>query len=571
MVLEPDVSTAMTRARSTSPAALLLLAAISCAGSKDALSPGTGTGGSNGIPPVACSNDSQCGSAGGCVAGVCVPKSTDLDAWAVEIDPPGASGSQLTELVSLAAALPVLTADAETQLDVPFANSANGSATVPATGSVILTVPSRIPGRPDQTFSANVLPGSTTVTLLVPAGIRSLDATVRLIPSSPADQATPPFTFPITIPPSVSPLATLQLPTTLLTIRGQLLDALGQGKGQFTARAFRSGILVSTTSSTSASSGNAAGSFILMLADGVGDLNVQLSPDGGAVDPWITLSSVAFTPPSTNLDTIVLPDYPVANSFRLAVHGGDLDQTPVSGAGVRAFTTLADGDARGSTKFVRDGSTDASGNALLSLIPGDTRPRSYSVSIIPPAGSVWASQCLASVTAPWNGPNAPAALLQDVTLIRRPTLAGTVLSANGAPVGNVVVTATNRSAPVDSCLSGPAATSTTTNAMGAFSLPLDPGTYQLEYDPPTGSSVPRQTEMDVQVTTDANRIVRLPTAALVAGQLQDAHNMALPNAAIRIFKPRCASTAGCTLPPQLLAETQSDATGHFRAVVAAGN
>ena len=44
--------------------------------------------------------------------------------------------------------------------------------------------------------------------------------------------------------------------------------------------------------------------------------------------------------------------------------------------------------------------------------------------------------------------------------------------------------------------------------------------------------------------------------------------MPLPNATIRIFEPLCAKTDGCTLPPILRAETQSDDEGHFRAIVA---
>jgi hypothetical protein len=60
----------------------------------------------------------------------------------------------------------------------------------------------------------------------------------------------------------------------------------------------------------------------------------------------------------------------------------------------------------------------------------------------------------------------------------------------------------------------------------------------------------------------------LPQPYLIEGDVVDATGKPLPNATIRIFEPLCPKTDGCTLPPILRAETQSDDVGHFRAIVA---
>jgi hypothetical protein len=257
----------------------------------------------------------------------------------------------------------------------------------------------------------------------------------------------------------------------------------------------------------------------------------------------------------------------VANPFRVTAHGDDAGQTAVPGARVRAYTTLGGGDPRLTVRFFRDGQTDASGAAQLQLIPGATvEPQRSTVSVVPPPDSLWASACVADVPAQWIGANAPAALLRDVVLKQRPVITGTVLSAGSTPVANVTVTAKGRTAATPPCLPGPAESATLTDAAGSFTLPVDPGAYRLEYDPPTGSPVPRMTELDVVVDKAQTRIVRLPAAVVVEGDVRDAAGNPLPFATVRIYSP---CTPPCAAPTLLRAETQADANGRFRAVVAA--
>jgi len=560
-------------------ATLTSIGAAACAGSKDnpASSFDAGIGGA---PPLAsCSSDANCGTTAACVANRCVQRQTDIGTWAIEVDPPSDSGSQLTEIPA-AGRMPVIQASPTLMLQASFTGGTAPTAAIPAAATVIVTIPSVIPGRPDLSFQANLQPGAESATVPVPAAIRGQIATVTLIPVSPADQTFPPYTFTVTIPSTGSSLPTQPLPTSLSTVRGQLRDALGTPKGKYTARVFRNSVFVSTAGSTSPSTSNDAGNFAVALPAGIGKGNdlsdritLQIVPDAGSTDPWVTFSPFALSQMNTDLGTLTLPSYAGANPFQVTVHGDDQAGVgaPEVGATVRAFTALPSGDDRFTTQFLRDATTDAQGSASLSLIPGDSRvPRSYTVSVVPAAGSIWASQCIPNVGAPWNGVAAPLTLLQDVTLTRRPTIRGTVVSAGGAPVANVVVTATGGAMAPDSCLPGPSATSATTSAMGSFSLPLDPGVYQLDYEPPASSAVPRMTELNVAVAADmTGRLVQLPAPALVEGDVHDAMNMPLPNATVRIFEPRCEMVTPCTTRPLLRAQTLSDEKGHFRVVVAA--
>jgi hypothetical protein len=555
----------------------IVLGAAACGGGGDE---GPVDGSTGGAPPLAsCSSDSNCGASAGCVANHCVQRRSDIGKWAFEIDPPAGSGSQLTEIPAAGNKTASLTASAELTLKFQFVAGMGTAATVPQPASVLLTIPSTIPGRPDLSFQANLQQGTQTAAVLVPDAIRGRSATVTLLPLPPADQTVPPYTFTVMIPLPGAPLQPLQLPANPSTISGQLQDALNKPKANYTARAFQNGILVSTAASTTASTTNQAGGFAIALPAGLGGNNtasnvtVQLTPDAGGADPWINLQPFPLSQASTDLGVITLPSYAAANAFQVTAHGDDAARTPAVGATIRAFTALPSDDVRLTAQFLRDAYTDGSGLANLSLIPGDSNvARPYVLSVVPAAGSTWASQCLADVDVLWHGTTGAPMLLQDVTLHPRPVVTGTMVSAGGTPVGNVVVTATSGAVAASSCLGAPTTTSVTTTSTGSFTLPLDPGTYTLDYDPPGGSSVPRMTVPAVDIPAIATMDlgpVQLPTPALVEGDVISATSGAVPNATVRIFEPACDMPAGCAMKPTLRAQTQTDANGHFRAVVAA--
>ena len=551
--------------------AMTSLAAISCAGVGEKASPGDA--GADGGAVIACSKDQQCGSNGGCVSNRCVDRVDNLAGWAVELTPrlvtnlpAGASVPAVTELLSVSGSPVVLTASAAVSLVVPFKTESTSTAALPATGSVILTVPSRIPGRPDQAFQASFGAPATSATLSVPETVLGQQATVNLIPVSPSDLTTPPYTFlDVQVPPPGQMLDALPVPASF-KISGQLLDALDNAKGNFTARAFQSG--TSRIASTTATTSMADGGFTIFLPAGAGAVNLELA-NSASTDPWMTLGQIQAP---MDLGPIALPASAAANAFRVTVHGNDSLQTPVANAAVRAFTTFMGGDQSRTAKYLRDGTSDASGMTQLTLIPGDSQTaRSYAISVVPPAGSPWASQCVTGVPVLWNG--SATATIQDFMLVPRPVVRGTLLSVDGAPVANAVVTATRGPSAASDCLPGPATTSVITDATGAFALAVDPGDcYQLDYDPPAGSAAPRLTEYGVSVPAAVPKIVRLPRPALFEGDVHDAQSQTLGFTTIRIFEPRAAATDQCSpapLAPTLRGQTQSDKDGHFRAIVVA--
>jgi len=550
-------------------------AAASCAGLKSP-SDSPGTGGASSITPIPlrhCTNDAQCPGGSACVANQCVVKQTNIGDLAIEIDPPSDSGSEITEKPSIGTVTPVLEVDAAFALTIKFENAASGnsqSTMVPASGAVILTVPSRIPGRPALSFQASLLP-DRSATVSMPEALRGGQAALTLVPLNPSDQMSPPYRTTIVVPATGNALPSITLPANPLLLTGQLRDALGDPKTGYTARVFQQGLLVSSNGSTGTSA-NSPGTFAISLAAGAAaNLALELVP-GNSFDPWVTFKDpLSLTQTTTDLGTISLPGYLVVNSFRLPVLGNDPIRTPVAEASVRAYTKLdgSDGDPRISTNYLRDATTDAMGGATLQLIPGDTRnPRSYTISVVPAPASPWASQCFSNVVVAWNGQPQTAAL-PDVALALRPKIRGIVTAATGGPAANVIVKATLlRQTVTPPCLPSPTTTSVTTMADGSYDLPLDPGLYQLDYIPAQGSAIPRLTVEEVEVRSELQQSVTMPPPALIEADLRDSMNEMLPNTTVRFFETRCPPPGSCKAP-LLRAEAQSDANGHFRAIVAA--
>jgi hypothetical protein len=255
----------------------------------------------------------------------------------------------------------------------------------------------------------------------------------------------------------------------------------------------------------------------------------------------------------------------------------------VAGALVRAQTTIPpattpDGATAGTAGFARSGTTNDKGLVSLSLLPGTaTATLDYTLTVIPPAASAYATTCVPTVAVTVGGSTAGAANLPNVVLPLRPLLTGTVFGADGTPASAVAVTATAGPKPTGACASTPATSSgTVTDGLGGFSLPLDPGTYQLDYDPPAGAAVPRFTEAGVVVSAGLGEIqhdVTLPAAALVRGTVRGPDGSPLSQANVLFFEVRCGGPDDCFGPnrtaPWLRAETTTDANGAFLAVVPA--
>jgi hypothetical protein len=423
--------------------------------------------------------------------------------------------------------------------------------------------------------------GGTSATLNVPAGAIAMGgapgrtATLQLVPLSPADQQSPPASFSVT----VAPLLSEMLPTNLVPMTGTLLNAINAPPSATSvARAFLSGTQISNAPQT-----DSGGSFQLLLApEPAGSLvTVELTPlNQTGADPWYTSSPLDPTMNRT-LAPIMLPAYSSPNFFTLIVHSGSDAPDAVGGALVRAQVILGS-SAAGATDFQATGTTSGptatgGGSVTLALLPGtNNTPLPYDLTVIPPANSPYATRCIQAVNVIFGGTASAPSSLTTVALTPRPVLAGTVRDSAGNPVSSVAVTATAGPGPTGGCTNTPAVSSSTVADLnGMFSLPLDPGTYQLDYDPPAGAPVPRLTEPELTIpptgVAQLTHDVALPAAALVKGTVLGPDGAGLPSATVRIFRVLCTGQDDCFGPtrtaPELLAQTVSDGNGNFQAVV----
>ena len=554
----------------TLPIAIAVALASATACSKNAQVPAaTGTGGTG---DVACGSDAQC-SAGVCLGGKCIPRTTIAPTWAVEIRPPSYSAAPLTERTDLSDLPSPLSLKTDAAVDIAVTFNASTPDAIPSSAHVVLAVPSLIGGRPALTFESDV--NFSVIKLHAAEAVLARNATVDLTPLSPSDQQSPPFSFVID---TLALYNTLTIPTDNVWLRGILRDAIDQvPSSAFTARAYQQGRLVSNVAIITPAGTNADGSFRLAIpaAATKTPVTVELSPQSTSpTDPWFTSDDWSLE--NLDMGVITLPTYQKPQTFLIAVQG-DRGEA-IDNAFIRAATALTP-QAGGVTHFSQDGLTGPTGetpagSVQLPLIPGTaTTARSYDLAIIPSAGTPFTIACAArGVTA--GGTNASPAAVQPIVVSRRPVVSGSVTNASGSPVANVVVTARRDPETARVCTTanaaatGPTTISTTTNAMGAFALALDQGAYQLDYDPPAGSWMPRFSQYNQAVSGDETRLVQLPQPALLEGQVSDADDKPLADTTIRIFEPRCAAGSNCKFAPILRGETQTDTGGHLRVVVA---
>ncbi|HEX4404147.1 MAG TPA: hypothetical protein VH560_04920 [Polyangia bacterium] len=525
-----------------------------------------------------CASDDACGDGNACLAGTCLPRAAPPTAWACEVEPKTDSASADTELTHASGPSDAFDLTATASVTITGKLTFDASAIPLTTAHLVLTTPSAIPGRADLQYETDLIQSPTAAAPAAPAFAFSVPKTVignagtlLVLPTAPDDATHPPATFAVTLTTSLA----LQVSSKTFAVQGRLLSVLGDAQNGLVARALQDGALASNVVLTGAKAADGAFTLVVPMdrvaAPGATAITVELQPAAtDAADPsfWskpITLAS------DTDLGDLHLPAFSQPDVFNFVVRGDTDDAPPVAGAIVRAKTLLAE-DATGTTDFLRDGMTDGTGVAHLSLLPGSAGAlRTYDVSVVPPVGSSFATQCLAAFPLSAGG-NLPA-----ITLSRRALLTGTVQSSQGAPVAGVVVLATlsapDPTAAPSPCAqdAGPAAATTTTGVDGTFTLRLDPGTYRFDYDPTAGSPFPRLTEPSVVVGATGARTIQLPAGALVEGTLRDSGGQPLPLAGVRFYQIVCTSPATCIGPtrvaPNLLAQAHSDGNGHYRAVI----
>jgi hypothetical protein len=506
-----------------------------------------------------------------CVAGACVLPASPSASWMVEITPPPGSTDALTERpFPVAAGSIVFNASAAMQVDVTV--DYDPSLSPPANADIVLTVPDAIPGRPDQSYVATAVPGLTTNVMGIPSaaiGPKS-PATVTILPLPPDDTTAPPRTFAVTLLSSL----TVMVADTDHSIGGDLREADSQPPANpFAARAFIAGTATAVSNQGAVRS---TGSFSLAVPEAAAamPLAVEVFSTSGA-DPTFTTSILKLPSgsPAADLGTILLPPYTSPNQFALVIQDGA--QVPLSGALVTATTILSQ-TADGSRTTFQGGAVSGDlGVATLSLLPGTASTNlMYEIAVVPPAGSALATSCRAAQPVGAGGtPGAALTLTPAMQLPHRRVLAGTV-SSGGSGVADVVVSATPGPAPIDGCTRTRAAPGTAvTDAEGRYRMPLDPGSYQLDYDPPAGAPFARATNPNGALTVTASADptggdVTLPRPKVVEARVTASDlATALSGATVRIFEPQC--SGGSCAPPLLVGQAQTDATGLFRAVVPA--
>jgi hypothetical protein len=560
------------------PAVLLSLLAAALVGCA-AASSGNSLGGTGAGGTIFSGTGGAVGSS--CLTDTCVGPLETSVVLAVEIDPPSSSPSAVTQILNRDLSAPDLyETAAAVAVTTSFAAPASGS--VPANSDVVLTVPPTIPGRPDLSFQSVAAPSpdngrTVSASLSVPEDAVGVASTLALVPLPPADQTMPTYSYSM----PVAPMMAAALPGDDIMISGQIQTGVQMPPhSTFVARAFQGSSQVSDSALTGAD-----GTFQVRIPSvaAANPVTLQLSPvaQSGSVaqDPWFVSTPLTVTA-GKNLGAISLPAYGASTTYDVVVALGSMG---IPGVSVRAQATIGsatvNGTAIGTASYVSNGGTAMNGVAALSFLPGNSNsPIPYTVTATPPIGSTYATTCVTKVTPlpPANsGGTSPPATLQTIMPALRPVLTGTVRNWLGDRLPNVTVTASGTPDASDPSCPAPAAVTatTTTDTNGVFSLPLDPGWYQLDYDPPAGSSGPRMTEqLAVPTPNSSSHEVNLPQGAKVTGQVVGRSDRApVGSATVRFFLARCSGQADCfgptRTPPLLVGKALTDSSGNFRVVV----
>jgi hypothetical protein len=533
----------------------------------------------NSVQSPSCLTDNECPSGLACTAGACIARGVPQGTWAIELAPRTDSTAAVTQFssVTFTDEVTVLTSDAKA---IVTGYLAQGSA-LAGSSHVKATLPTTIPGRPDLLFetdwsSPDGVAPTPGFSLNVPARAIGQIATFRVSPLPPRDLAQPPVSTQTTLATTFN----LTLSSDFYYLTGTLKSPSDVPLAGFVARAFQDGQLVSNVDTTPAD-----GHFRLAIPNDPAyavagrPVTIDLTPSGSQTGSLHFTTPIVTVTGHADLGNLTMPAIADASMFRFKVV--DPSQQPVAGALVRV-RTLFSVDGSGSAEFTHGGTSDASGNVDLALIPGVAgAARPYDISVIPPTSSSYGLACVNGFAitkgAPLSMPgSADPPVAGWLALPLKATLSGTIYSAVGLPVSGVSIsptrTAADASMPCATTVVSPPS-STSTGRDGNFQLLLDPGTYQLDYDPPAGAPVPRLTEAGVIVNAGANvdHVVQMLTGALIKGAVHGADGSPLPSVAVRFLEVACVGRNDCygtnRVSPLVRGVTHTESDGTFSVVV----
>lgn len=548
----------MTTLRTSSAA--LFLAAVCAAG--------CGGGGDTGQK---CNGDGECAPGEACMMSSCIPRGTGAALWAVEVRPNVESPFASSEAPSLRfGGAPVeLRAQALATLPGQVELVEGGGA---LGADVVASVPSSIPGRPEQQFEAPAGAlggvGNAMFALGVPANLVGRTAILRVLPKPPADRMIPPLSLTAALTPDL--LIKVPPPGEMARIDGTLLNAVGVPLEGFRVTATRADRTVSTVGET-----NAAGKFRVALTDdpaGMGSpIFVELgAAPGGAAQPQLRTFAIPVKK-TVDLGDLQMPAYGVALPFRFRVTGPG-GKKAEHGATV-TFRRELEGAVGGRAVYVREGTTLPDGNLDVLLLPGPASGTwRYDITVVPRAGSDLAVTCTSRDVGPTGG------VLPALELAEKASLEGIVRAADGTRASGVKVLASRVPGSAVPGCSGPVTSLDATDVsdkMGYYVLRLDPGLYKVEAEPSTSAAWPRKTESDLVVgvaNATASHDITLPDGALVEGVIKGPDGSMAVNAEASFYTVDCAGTDPCD-PKRaralLRGKAQSGADGRFRVVLPA--
>jgi len=271
------------------------------------------------------------------------------------------------------------------------------------------------------------------------------------------------------------------------------------------------GVVGSGAKGTTAAS-DENGVFTLVLPPGEGLVTVKVEP--GEDSPMFPKREFQYTDGLNEITVIATPKFvvgpvpPEREVLFQVVHVASGNLEPVPQARVEAHGVAGGGEA---SSF---GLTDEEGVVEMTLLEG-----LYSLTVMPPAGSKYASKQMALDLKEKKNEE-----VFVVPLANRARITGHVRGEeSGEPVvGAVVTLQTNRVDAFEGAQQGfqEFGVDAVADGDGAFEVYLDPGPYAIMVEPPITSGLARFSQPSVDLTSgDAQMNVMLPKGVLVRGRL----------------------------------------------------
>jgi hypothetical protein len=428
--------------------------------------------------------------------------------------------------------------------------------------------PSRIPGQPAYTRSANSVigreAGESSFSVALP--LSEVEYQVTVLPTGSSSTTGNPTEDPLALaPPSHRVLIAdrdmhvewrLGAPETHKVISGRVVDLLEQGIPSMRVFALESDALASPDERISSIMCTGEdGGFSLRLPlyhEQPFDLIAMPVDDGSTPALRVFGRSAPATEPA-DIGLMVMPGYGQAVSYTVPVRGidGNGDAIPIGGATVRVTTLLSDAPEDTVATFSTLGYTDELGNAVLQLLPpGNMQNRTYLADIEPLGGSQHAIRHGHELDV---GTDA-GGVLEAIRLDRRLAVSGQVFTAAGQPAVASTVEARLSEAFRQSLgdderalVDGLLLPSTTTDQSGRFVLWLDEilsdteAIYDLRFlqaDPLAPQWSVRGVRMgqQTQFATVEIGTIALPSASYARGTVRDLQGAPVVGAELRWFE-----------------------------------